>query len=394
MLLRILTILSVLILASCSSGDKKQVIRFAHFWTEPNQQSVLDSLIRVFEANNPTITIEQIPMQWNEGRTKLLLAHSSSEKPDITHLGLEWAQEFITANIFLPLSNVDSNIPNQFHEHIKGEDGKYYAMPWTMNTRALILSHELSKASDIISWEEILGSTIDGPIMGLNSTEKHNVTKRILPILWSRGSAILSTLPFSSTCDSLLIDGLRLLGQLKERSLLEQSRVLDQYLIQGKIRATLSGQWMIPQLRDIPHKVLSRIPGNSGASILSGDCLGISRETSHPNEARKFIAFLTSFEQSKAFCLLIPDAGIPANILSFEEKAFMIDADRKAFVEQCKISKTLPSPPYFQDAEEIFEQYVMMFLYGKINENDCFYEMKQAFLALEKGQKKGRKNDP
>ena len=389
MMLRVLTIMSLLLLVSCSSGEKKQVIRFAHFWTEPNQQAVLDSVITEFEDKNPTISIEQIPMQWSEGRTKLLLAHSSSEKPDITHLGLEWAQEFISANVFLPLSNVDSTIPDQFHQHIKGEDGKNYVMPWTMNTRAMILTHELSNASDTISWEEIIGSEIDGPIMGINSTEKHNVTKRILPIVWSRGSSILSRLPFSSTCDSLLIDGLRLLGQLKKRGIIEQSRMLDQYLIQGKIRTTISGQWMIPQLRDIPHKVLSRIPGISGASILSGDCLGVSKETSHPNEARKFIEYLTKYENSKIFCSLIPDAGVPANILSYQESAFMIDPNRKAFLEQCKISRTLPSPPYFQDAEEIFEQYVMMYLYGKINENDCVNAMRQSFLSLETGQKKG-----
>ncbi len=388
-MLKVLSIFSLLLLVSCSSGENKQIIRFAHFWTEPNQQAVLDSLIAVFEQKNPTISIEQIPMQWSEGRTKLLLAHSSSEKPDITHLGLEWAQEFISANVFLLLSNVDSTIPDQFHQHIKGEDGKNYVMPWTMNTRALILTHELSTSSDAISWEEIIGSRIEGSIMGLNSTEKHNVTKRTLPILWSRGSTVLSRLPFSSTCDSLLVEGLRLLGQLKNKGLIEQSRMLDQYLIQGKIRATISGQWLIPQLRDIPHKTMSRMPGISGSSILSGDCLGISKETSYPQEAMRFIEFLTEFTQSKAFCSLLPDAGVPANILSFEERSFMIDPDRKAFLEQCKISKTLPSPPYFQDAEEIFEQYVMMYLYGKMNEQDCVNSMKQAFLALEQGQKKG-----
>lgn len=389
MMLRILSVLTLFILASCSSDENKKVLRFAHFWTEPNQQAVLDSLIQVFEENNPTIEIQQVPMQWSEGRMKLLLAFSSSEKPDITHLGLEWAMEFISSHVFLPLTIPDSIIPSQFYNQITGEDGISYCMPWTMNTRALILTHELSYVSDSISWEHILASNIDGPIIGLNSTEKHNVTKRTLPIVWSQGSAILSSLPFSATCDSQLVEGLRLLKKLKNRGLLEQSRILDQYVVQGKIRATISGQWMIPQLRDIPHKVLSRIPGMSGASILSGDCLGISKETDWPMEAKKFVSFLTKYEQAKAFCILLPDAGVPANNDSFQDVTFMNDRDRNAFLQQCKISRTVPSPLYFQDAEEIFEHHIIMFLYGKMSEKDCVLSMKQAFLELEKGQKKG-----
>lgn len=388
MMPRIVVLLTIFLLASCSSDEHKKVLRFAHFWTEPNQHAILDSLIQRFESDNPTIEIQQIPMQWSEGRTKLLLAFSSSEKPDITHIGLEWAQEFISSQVFLPLSLSDSTIPSQLYSQISSEDGKIYCLPWTMNTRALILTHELANVNDSISWEEILASDIDGPIMGLNSTEKHNVTKRILPILWSHGSSILTSLPFSKSCDSLLMEGLRLLSKLQKRGILEQSRLLDQYVIEGKIRATISGQWLMPQLRNIPHKVLARIPGKSGASILSGDCLGISKETSFPEEAKKFVDFLTQYQQAKAFCILVPDAGIPANVLSFEDISFMQEADRHAFLQQCKFSRTLPSPSYFQDAEEIFEQYVMMFLYGKISEEQCVSSMKQAFILLEKGQKK------
>lgn len=391
---RIVVLLTIFLLASCTSDEHRQVLRFAHFWTEPNQQQVLDSLIQRFESDNPSIEIEQIPMQWSEGRTKLLLAFSSSEKPDITHIGLEWAQEFISSQVFLPLSLTDSTIPSQLNSQISGEDGKIFCLPWTMNTRALILTHELYNANDSISWEEILVSDINGPIMGLNSTEKHNVTKRILPILWSRGSSILTSLPFSRTCDSLLIEGLRLLSKLQKRGILEQSRMLDQYVIEGKIRATISGQWLIPQLRNIPHKILARIPGKSGASILSGDCLGISKETAFPKDAKKFISFLTQYQQAKAFCILVPDAGIPANVLSFEDVSFIQEADRHAFLQQCKNSRTLPSPSYYQDAEEIFEQYVMMFLYGKMSEEQCVSSMKQAFIILENAKKKGRKNDP
>ena len=378
------------ILSSCSLDDnQKQVLRFAHFWTEPNQQKIIDSLIVIFEKNNPEIQIEQIPLQWSEGRTKLLLAHSSSQEPDITHIGIEWAQEFINAKVFMPLIVDDTGIPKQFHEQIRGRDGKLYCMPWTMNTRALVLTHELSDLNDSLTWQDIITSKLDGAVFGINASEKHNVMKRILPILWSGGSIIFTKLPFSETCDEKLVEGLQVLSDLQKNGILEQSRILDKYLIQGKIRATLTGQWMIPQLESIPHKVLARIPGKSGASILSGDCLGISSDTKHIDEAIRFVQFLTKYEQSRLLCTSIPDAGIPAHNTSFGDSVFTVDIDRKAFLQQCKMSMILPSPVYFQDAEELFEEHIMRYVYGKISDRECVESMKKGFLRLEEKNKNG-----
>jgi ABC-type glycerol-3-phosphate transport system substrate-binding protein len=163
--------------------------------------------------------------------------------------------------------------------------------------------------------------------------------------------------------------------------------MLDQYLIQGKIRATLTGQWMISQLKSIPHKVLARIPGKSGASILSGDCLGISSDTKHIKEALRFVQYLTKYEQSRLLCTRITDAGIPAHTSSFNDPAFTVDKDRKAFLQQCKISMILPSPAYFQDAEEIFEDHIMRYIYGKISAKECLESMKKGFLRLEEENK-------
>ncbi len=387
---RLLLVFLLFIVASCSSNDnQKKVIRFAHFWTEPNQQKIIDSLVSVFEQKNQDIQIEQMPMQWGEGRTKLLLAHSSSQKPDITHIGIEWAQEFINANVFMPLIMNDSFIPKQLFNQIIGSNGEQYCIPWTMNTRALVLTHELSSLGEISTWDDILHSNINGSIFGINASEKHNVMKRILPILWSSGSIIFTSLPLSKTCDEKLLDGLHILSDLNQNGMIEQSRILDQYLIQGKIRATLTGQWIIPQLESIPHIILSRIPGKSGASILSGDCLGISSVTKHKEESIRFVQFLTDYDQSRILCNSIPDAGIPAHILAFKDSAFIGNKDRRAFLEQCKISYVLPTPIYFQDAEEVFEDYIMKYIYGRISDKECLMSMKSAFLRLENTNKKG-----
>jgi ABC-type glycerol-3-phosphate transport system substrate-binding protein len=383
----ILILIIIFSLISCKSDETSlRTLRFAHFWTEPHQQRIIDSLIDVFEQKNPTIQIEQIPLQWKEGRTKLLLAHSSTEVPDITHIGIEWAQEFIEAQIFSPISS-NPYIPEQFLSAIKGKDGNVYCLPWTMNTRALVITHSLSQIGDSLSWEQILNHEPNNPIFGINATEKHNVTKRILPILWSNGSKLFQSLPFSNTCDQELIEGLGLLRKVMSRGIIEQSRLLDQYVIQGKIQATLTGQWILPDLQNIPHTVLNSIPGKSGRSILSGDCLGIAQNSKFQKEALLFIQFITKYERTKDLCMNIPDAGLPAHKHSFIDDDFLRNTDRLGFLRQCKHSVILPTPSYYLDAEEILEDHIMQFIYGKIDERLFLASLKMSFEQLETKKK-------
>ena len=108
-----------------------------------------DAQISTATASNPEIQIEQIPLQWSEGRTKLLLAHSSSQEPDITHIGIEWAQEFINAKVFMPLIVDDTGIPKQFHEVIKVSlfflKNKSKSLEDIYNNSKYIFSYELKE---------------------------------------------------------------------------------------------------------------------------------------------------------------------------------------------------------------------------------------------------------
>ena len=365
----------ILLLNGCSEYSSSKIqLQFLHFWTEPSQQRLIDSLITEFEKLNPNISIEQIPVQWSEGRTKLLLVHSSGKPPDITHLGIEWAQEFIDQGIFSPIDLVDS-IPKQCLDKITGRDGTLYCQPWTMNTRAMILTHDVSKiTTDTATWDEIIYNLHQGQKLGLNSSEPHNVTKKYLPILWSSGSMLFQKLPFSSTCDEKMLIGLKLLRELKKYSRIEQSRKLDEYLVKGSIQIAMSGQWILPELKLIPHRVLPRIPGTSGLSILSGDCIGISKQSKNKKEAFLFLKFITQYARVKELCLALNDIGLPANERSFNDTDFYRNEDQSHFTKQCKNSIFLPSPSYFLDAEQILEDHIMRFVYDDINE----YEMQRS----------------
>ncbi len=392
-MLRKITILALLSFICLGCGNHSQTsitLQFLHFWTEPKQQALIDSLVTAFEQRYPHIKIEQIPVQWSEGRTKLLLSHSSGNPPDITHLGIEWAQEFIDNNVFAPISLDKQRIPQQFFLPITGKDGKLYCKPWTMNTRALIFSHNLSTLDTIdLGWDDIIERMNASTIIGINSAEPHNVSKKLLPIIWSTGSTLFQTLPLSATCDSQLIEGLHLVRKLTKHARIEQSRKLDDYVVNGTIQAVITGQWILPRLTNIPHLIVSSIPGKSGASILSGDCLGVSASSRYPEEAALFVSFITDYDKVKNMCLTLQDIGLPADLQSWTDIDFQANRDIAQFTQQTRISKILPSPPYFLDAERILEEQLMLFIYGKANEYELLNSLKSQLLTLEKSKKKG-----
>ncbi|MFN5007028.1 MAG: ABC transporter substrate-binding protein [Ignavibacteria bacterium] len=392
-MLRKITILAFLSFLCLGCGNHSQTsitLQFLHFWTEPKQQALIDSLVTAFEQRYPHIKIEQIPVQWSEGRTKLLLSHSSGNPPDITHLGIEWAQEFIDNNVFAPISLDKQRIPQQFFLPITGNDGKLYCKPWTMNTRALIFSHNLSTLDTIdLGWNDIIERLNASTIIGINSAEPHNVSKKLLPIIWSTGSTLFQTLPLSATCDSQLIEGLHLVRKLTKHARIEQSRKLDDYVVNGTIQAVITGQWILPRLTNIPHLIVSSIPGKCGASILSGDCLGVSASSRYPEEAALFVSFITDYDKVKNMCLTLQDIGLPADLQSWTDMDFQANRDIAQFTKQTRISKILPSPPYFLDAERILEEQLMIFIYGNANEYELLNSLKSQLLTLEKSKKKG-----
>jgi len=389
MRLMVLVILASLHIWSCSSGDSRKTIQFLHFWTEPAQQKIIDSLIQKFEKTYPTIHVEQIPVQWSEGRTKLLLAHSSQTPPDITHIGIEWAQEFIDAKIFDPVKT-GIDFPIQCKEHIMGSDGRSYCIPWTMNTRSLIaVNTAVEIDSDELSIEQLLNNLDSGYVFGLNATEPHNVTKKYLPIIWAGGSTLFTKLPFSMTCDEELPRALSMLKRILKHARIEKSRILDEQLVQGKIQYAITGQWILPQLSNVRHRVIPRIPGGKGESILSGDCLGIAQRSKYKKEALLFAEYLTDYEHVKVMCMQLSDIGIPANNRSWSDVDFRRTSDIANFTEQTQHSRILPSPSYYLDAEQMLEEHIMSFVYGKTDAEACAKSLKKALIELENKQKKG-----
>lgn len=133
---------------SCNShsSPSKTTITLWHFWSEPRQKQALMTLITQFEKLHPTIHVELTDLQWSDGKTKLMLGFNSRTAPDVVHLGFEWMPEFIASGALSPLSDsLAQDTSRYFSPALQSltTQAHIYALPWTMNTRAMVISRKL-----------------------------------------------------------------------------------------------------------------------------------------------------------------------------------------------------------------------------------------------------------
>ncbi|MFN8360709.1 MAG: extracellular solute-binding protein [Candidatus Kapaibacterium sp.] len=400
---------------SCNShsSPSKTTITLWHFWSEPRQKQALMTLITQFEKLHPTIHVELTDLQWSDGKTKLMLGFNSRTAPDVVHLGFEWMPEFIASGALSPLSDsLAQDTSRYFSPALQSltTQAHIYALPWTMNTRAMVISRKLIPNVDSFpartkldygkyTWDMLRAMKKQrgtAGFWGINSAEPHNVLKKALPVIWSAGSTLFTKNPLSSTFDPAAVMGLEFYLELCDGGTQEQSRTLDDKLLQGKIGAWITGQWLLDKAHEIHEDtafvVLGQIPtsdiGFTGYSILGGDCLARSSQSTHSREAELLIQFLTSYPQSSAFCKTVSDAGFPADKAVFSPHTAAQYSDHQLnFLEQVRNARPLPASPHFLDAERILEEEIMNAVYRKKSAREALEAARRRIVEVEMGGK-------
>lgn len=338
-----LVMLTTLLVVSCNnSSDSSTTIQFWHFWSEPGQRAVLDSLVHQFEQEHPTIRVELSELSWADGRSKLQLAFNAGTQPDVIHLGMDWHAEFSRAGVFADTA----------------------AIPWLVNARARVVNDRATRFS-----------------IGLCATDAHNVLKRMLPYIWSAGAdRFYSSLPISSTFDSALVSALWTIRSYVDKgALIERARQLDDRLLNDELRETYTGAWIIDMARrrNISHLRVAVTP-----SILNGDVLAISRSSSHIDAARIFTTWLTSYQQARAFAVAISDAGFPADLTTAaSDSVFDRDPLLRGFLSVARMARPLPESSRTLSIEPVVEDMIVR-CYGAATRADVERIVQQARSAI------------
>lgn len=116
--------------------------------------NAIDTLIEMFEAENPDITVKQTTFPYADYRTKVAAAIPAGEGPDVVQLFYGWLNDYVKAELIAPLP-VDAFPPEtiraEFFPMVQAmeKDGQYMALPTAVRSLALFYNTRLFEEAGI-----------------------------------------------------------------------------------------------------------------------------------------------------------------------------------------------------------------------------------------------------
>jgi multiple sugar transport system substrate-binding protein len=387
--LSILLIILILpfVFINCSDSskvaEKERKISFWHFWSEPNQQTALNSIIDQFEKEY-NCKVERTELSWNDGKTKLFAAFNSKTAPDVLELGSDWVAQFSSSGV-LQRINSDSIPTSRFVEFSLEPsfwDNTYFAVPWLVDTRVLFYNINLMKKagldgeppisiSEMIEFSEKINTLPGVHGFGCNGSDPHRLYKKLLYFFWTFGGGI-----FNSNGEPIIdskenISALETYVNISNYGYIETQRQIDALFARGKVGLWISGGWLLEKIKnenpdlDFGVALMPGIDGKPGTSFAGGEYLSISKQSENYELALQFIEYMTKGENSIKFCKKVIEAGFPADIEYYNDPYYQTHEKRKLFSEQLNYARMTPVSPKWLDIEAIIEKAAVEALYGR-----------------------------
>ncbi len=397
----ILIISTVVILTNCNRKvGNENTIRFWHFWSEPYQKTVLDSIIKIFEAEN-NCKVEVTELSWNDGKTKLMAAFNSNTAPDVLELGSDWVAQFSSAGVLAEL-NKDSMEFEKYIEYAKPPcywNNAVYALPWIVDTRVLFVNNDLLKKAGFqskcpTSFEEILeqsskvNSLHNAYLFGANTSDAHRLYKKILTFFWTFDGDILDSTGNFVVNSPQNIAALDFYVQLSRNGYLETQRQIDAAFSQGKVAYWISGGWLIEKIKNenptLNYQVclIPSMRGRTGISFAGGEYLALNSKSTKQDLSKKFLKFMTDGKNSIEFCKKINEAGFPSDRNYYKDPYFSTHPQKLLFANQLEFAKMTPVHPKWLEIEEIIEFAATKVIYGEMGAQSALNMAQEKVLLL------------
>jgi len=382
--------LSLLYIMNLSCGNKTRnddgeiTLQFWQFWTDPEAKKVMTDLVSEFEITNPRVKIVVTDLTWGEGHSKIVVAFSGGNTPDILELGSDWVPEFSSRGALMDLTDYLDTLLQERIMWEPGEfDGSYYAAPWFLDTRAIFYNKALLRqagyeaGSNFNTWDDFalackridaLGGDLAG--FGINSYEKHRLYKKFLPFIWTNNGDVLDN-SLSPVFDSKsVLEAFELYLKLADYGIIDNQQNLDIKFIDGTLGFNFSGGWLLKNIqRNRPDLEFGVMPvpspdGKMGISFAGGEYLVISNKCPHPDAAVKFVKFLIDPSNTIRLCKAV-GFGFPSTNALPDDPFYSENPYRVVFHQQLLNSRTPPNHPKWVYIEEVIEKTVEKGIYKK-----------------------------
>ena len=354
-----------------AEGARETEIRF---WAMGAEGEQVAKLVPQFERENPGIRVRVQQIPWTAAHEKLLTAHVGKSTPDVAQLGNTWIPEFEALGALRALGPLiarssvirqQSFFPGIWATNVV--DDTVYGIPWYVDTRVLFYRKDLLAQA---GWKEMPTSWADWrrAMEDIKRTVGKDRWAIFLPTNeWAQpailgmqaGSPLLKDGGrWGAFADSAFLRGFDFYLGLYRDGLAPVYGNTDvanlfQEFERGLFVFYITGPWNIGEFgRRLPAELqddwaTAPLPGptgtGSGLSTAGGSSLVLFRESEHPDEAWKFIEFMSRPEIQVRFYQLTGD--LPPRLEAWDDTVLSRNDKAHAFREQLERVQPVPLVP-------------------------------------------------
>ena len=346
----LITIVCVFLLCGCSQKNNQiTTIEFAS-WGSKSEVDILKPILADYEKENPNIKINfmHIPQNYFQ---KIHLLFASNTAPDVIFINNLYLPIYANAGMLEELQPSKEFFPQALDA--LSWNGKLYAIPRDVSNLVVYYNKDLFDKKKVpypsAEWTfadflKTAQMMTDKTTFGVSFEEEPLF---YLPYLMSNGGGFLpQELATSASQKSLdFYADLRNKYHVAPQKAESASATMGQMFLQGKLAMYVSGRWVIPTFRKDAEFDWDIVPFPKGkvGSIVPLDASGwaIAKSSKHKEEAKKFVKYLASKENSEKFAT--SGLIVPARIDSASK---IVDGQKpknsKVFLDVIKTSKPTP----------------------------------------------------
>ncbi len=296
------------------------------FWHGYNEQGaevdmLVNTLIPMFEAEHPNITVKAVAVPYDSFREKLLAALSAGTAPDLIRSDIIWVPELAEMGALVPLSDAMSDFDTYKDAVFAGPlstnywQGKYYGLPLDTNTKVWIYNDDVYAAAGIsapASMDELEAACQAIKAVNPNAylfAADGTYAWVTLPWLWSYGGSITDA---DLTTASGYINSAESVAAYDQLLKLYDAGCISPVILgdgvdpfaglaSGDYASLDNGPWtysiMEAQYPDAKFSAAAFPAGPAGSiNVVGGEDINLFQQSSHPEEAMEFMRFMLSEE--------------------------------------------------------------------------------------------------
>lgn len=349
-------------------------------------------VIPQFEEMHPGVTVESVPVPYDELHQQLVTAVAGAQLPDLVRADINWVAQLANLGVLEPLSETMPDFDHYAEQVFPGTletnlwQGVYYGLPLDTNTRVMMYDATLFESVGVdapATFDDLAAAAPALKDAGAFAFADNGASGwNVLPWIWSAGGDIMD--PDVSIASGYInspesVAGIQFLADLYQDGYMPDIILGDSGglatsdgLATNAYATILDGPWMYPIFEsqfpdfEISTALMPAGPGGS-ISVVGGEDIVLTQQSKNKEAALEFMRYLLDPEIQLQFA----QVGQMPVLEALNDDLTAINPYYETFVEQLLTARPRPATPAWPEIESILQDEVRAAIAGDKSVQDA-----------------------